>query len=199
VADFEVRRATSADVAELAAVTARAFYDDPLVSWFLPDDKHRLRRSTKWFEVTFKAALQHHEVYTTTGLAGAAVWAPPGTWNVPLRKALPSVPGTIRWLGKGLGRFLRATNALGSNHPTEPHWYLEGLGTDPPWQRQGVGSALMTPVLQRCDREGVPAYLETQKDVNVAYYRHHGFDVVKEIDIPGDGPHLWLMWRRPAG
>ena len=92
--DQSVRRAGTADIEELAAVTARAFYDDPLVSWFLPEDATRLRRSTKWFEVTFKGALKHHEVFTTEDLAGAAVWAPPLGWNVPLRKSLPLLPAS---------------------------------------------------------------------------------------------------------
>jgi GNAT superfamily N-acetyltransferase len=199
VGDFEVRRATGDDIGVLAEVTARAFYDDPLVSWFLPDDEQRLRRSTKWFESTFKGALKHHEVLTTSQLAGAAVWAAPGRWNVPLRQGLPMLAPTIRWLGRGFSRFAKATGALASNHPAEPHWYLEGLGTDPSWQRQGVGAALMAPILDRCDREGMPAYLETQKEANVAYYRHHRFDVVKEIDLPAGGPHMWLMWRSPPG
>jgi GNAT superfamily N-acetyltransferase len=199
VGDFEVRRATVDDVSALAEMTARAFYDDPLVSWFLPDDDDRLHRATKWFAATFKGALKHHEVHTTSQLVGAAVWAAPGEWNVPLRKALPVLPATIRWLGSGFSRFVKATNALAASHPSEPHWYLEGLGTDPPWQRQGVGTALITPILERCDREGLPSYLETQKEANVAYYRRHRFDVVKEIDLPGGGPHMWLMWRPAAG
>ncbi len=55
----------------------------------------------------------------------------------------------------------------------------------------------MKPVLDRCDAEALPAYLETQKPQNVPYYRHHGFEVQKEIDLPKSGPHIWLMWREP--
>jgi ribosomal protein S18 acetylase RimI-like enzyme len=77
-----------------------------------------------------------------------------------------------------------------------PHWYLVLLGCDSAWQRQGHGSALLAPVLQRADEEGVPAYLETQKEDNLPWYRRHGFEVMQEITAPGC-PRMWAMRRDP--
>lgn len=81
-------------------------------------------------------------------------------------------------------------------HPSEPHWYLAVLGTDPQYQGKGVGSALMAPVLQKCDAEGVPAYLESSKESNVPFYQRHGFEVKGEVNVK-NGPTLWPMWRDP--
>ena len=53
----------------------------------------------------------------------------------------------------------------------EPHYYLAILGADPLFQRSGRGQRrARSPMLERCDTEGVPAYLETQKEENLAYY-----------------------------
>ena len=82
--------------------------------------------------------------------------------------------------------------------PEQPHWYLQSIGTDPDFQRRGLASALLTPVLERCDAERMPAYLETLKARNVAIYERFGFRVTGEIDLPLGGPHVWLMWRDPA-
>ena len=79
----------------------------------------------------------------------------------------------------------------------EPHWYLMILGVDPPHQGRGVGGELMQPVLAQCDRDGLPAYLETQKARNVPFYRKHGFEVLRETEAPSGGPHWWLMKRAP--
>jgi ribosomal protein S18 acetylase RimI-like enzyme len=92
---------------------------------------------------------------------------------------------------------LKILNLIESMHPHEPHWYLATLGTAVEQQGKGIGSALMAPVLTHCDREGVPCYLESSKERNVPFYRRHGFEVVKEVQIPGDGPSLWTMWRDP--
>ena len=57
----------------------------------------------------------------------------------------------------------------------------------------------MRPVLVHCDREGLPCYLESSKERNVPFYRRHGFEVVQEVSLPGDGPSIWTMWREPQG
>jgi hypothetical protein len=53
-------------------------------------------------------------------------------------------------------------------------------------------------VFEIADAEGLPCYLETETEVNVAYYRRHGFDVRTEWDLRTDdsvGPHMWGMLR----
>jgi GNAT superfamily N-acetyltransferase len=81
-------------------------------------------------------------------------------------------------------------------HPTEPHYYLAVVGVEPAWQGQGLGSALMQPALQRCDAEGVGAYLEASTRMSRALYERHGFSVIDEVRLP-EGPPLWPMWREP--
>ena len=83
---------------------------------------------------------------------------------------------------------------LAEHTPAEPHWYLQLLATHPDWQRQGVGAALMGSMFERAAAEGLPCYLETETIGNVAYYRHHGFEVRSEWDVP-TGPHMWGMFR----
>ena len=48
----------------------------------------------------------------------------------------------------------------------------------------------------RCDAEGVPAYLESSDPANVPLYERHGFSVTGEVTIV-DGPTIPLMWRDP--
>ena len=82
------------------------------------------------------------------------------------------------------------------SHPPAPHYYLAVLGTDPEAQGRGVGSALMRPVLDACDRDGIPAYLESSKERNIDFYARHGFRVTEEVRMP-KGPPVWPMWRDP--
>ena len=188
------------DIPEATAAFARAFYDDAAMKWFLPDDNKRLGQLTDLYTAILRKTrkIDFYEVYTTDDHAGLAIWAPPGKWEPPTKVMLPLIPKMLRILGLGgASRFMRAMTALKKAHPEEPHWYLAGLGTDPPKQRTGVGKALTASVLARCDRDRLPAYLETQKAENVPYYQQFGFRVTKEIDLPKGGPHLWLMWRDP--
>ena len=86
-----------------------------------------------------------------------------------------------------------------ARHPSLPHYYLGGLGTDPQWQGRGLGSAVLGPVLEICDRDGVPAYLESSKETNIGFYVRHGFEVTDEVSVPDGSVRLWLMWRKPVG
>ena len=81
-------------------------------------------------------------------------------------------------LGRRAGAALQLVRLVESRHPKTPHYYLGGLGTDPEWQGKGLASAVIGPVLDICDREGLPAYLESSKESNVEFYRRHGFEVI---------------------
>jgi GNAT superfamily N-acetyltransferase len=76
------------------------------------------------------------------------------------------------------------------------YWFLQILGVDPGYQGQGFSSRLLKPLLARADREGLPCFLETQAEKNVALYEHFGFRVVEEGIIPGSGIKSWAMLRK---
>jgi ribosomal protein S18 acetylase RimI-like enzyme len=190
----ETRKATTADIAAVSTTLARAFHDDPVMN-FLIKNENRLRRF-------FAAELRHQaipngETWTTPDHLGAAIWAPPKKWRTTNRQMIRMLPATAPCLGARIPRGLRVLGVVEKKHPKEPHYYLATLGTHCDHQGKGVGSALIAPVLDRCDREGIPAYLESSKVENVPFYRRHGFEVTEEVQLPGGGPTLWLMWRNP--
>jgi GNAT superfamily N-acetyltransferase len=196
------RLATRDDIDGIAAAMARAFVDYPAMTYLIPDPKTRAERLPEYFALFLDKVWpgEYGEIRTTDGYAGASLWASPGHWKLPTKSVLRMVPGMLRIAGlRSLMRAMKVLNAAEKLHPKEPHWYLELLGTDPPMQRKGVGAALMQEVLDRCDREGLPAYLETQTFDNVAYYRHHGFEVrdEKTFGKGDDSVTFWFMWREP--
>lgn len=199
VADHPVVPATaSGDVGTLGALLARAFADDPVARFVMPSD----RRRPPGLRSYFQGQLRTHRppvglALTTPERSGAAVWSAPGTLAPSSPWALWAALTSLPWLlGRHTGRALGFLRQVFELRPVEPHWYLAVLGTEPARQRRGIGSALLGPVLARCDAEGVPAYLESSKAANVPFYRRHGFEVTKELRQPGC-PTIWTMGRRP--
>jgi GNAT superfamily N-acetyltransferase len=192
-----VRLAERGDVARLAAVLARAFHDDPLFKWMFRRERTRLARTTRYFAGRVRLLLAQNAVYTTEDGVGAALWARPNQWRDPPFVALRQLAALAPTLGRRMPAAMRGLREVEARHPEAPHWYLAVLGIDPPHQDKGVGSALLAPVLERCDEHRVPAYLETAKQENIAFYTRHGFVVSDELRLP-DGPPVWLMWREPG-
>ena len=83
-------------------------------------------------------------------------------------------------------------------HPKVEHWYLYLLVADPEFQRRGVGAMLLQDRLHEVDAAGVGAYLETQKEDNIAYYRRFGYELVQELHPVEAGPPIYTLWRAGA-
>lgn len=192
------RRATAADVPALAGTLARAFAEDPIARWSCRPDRLRPRMLERFYAIRLRQVLRHDEVWVDPRLDGGALWLPPDRWRTSAAedarlarallhpRLLPRLPLVVHGF-TGIER---------RHPPTPPHWYLAVLGTDPGAQGRGIGSALLRAVLDRCDEDGVGAYLESSKERNVDFYARHGFRVIEVVRLPR-GPQAWLMWRDP--
>ncbi len=193
-----VRPPRDEDVEGLAVVLARAFHDDPVTRWVYRSDRRRPHWSARFFAWQVRRLMRQEVSWTTDdGAGGAALWALPGRWREDARDTVELLRLTLPGVLPRLPRVLRGLGQVEMRHPHEQHLYLAVLGVDPTLQGQGVGSQLIRPGLDLCDRERLPAYLETGKEANLAFYGRHGFDVLDRLDLP-KGPPVWFLWREPA-
>jgi ribosomal protein S18 acetylase RimI-like enzyme len=197
----EARSARNDDVRELSRTLARAFYDDPVMVWLLPDEKPQTAQLYRLF-----ATMTRHHHLARGGvevacdgpdLGAAALWDPPNEWQETRWAQLAMTPTFIRVFGSRSMRGRAVQELMKRVHPEEPHWYLAAIGSDPTVRGQGFGQALMRSRLERCDAEYCPAYLESTKPENVPYYQRFGFTVTRELVLPDGGPTMWAMWRAP--
>ena len=200
-AEVNVRSAQKADVRQLSRVLARAFHDDPVMTWMLP----RAESRTRALPVMFTTMTRRHffagggaEVAQRDGvLGGSTLWDPPGRWRGSRFEELLMLPALF-WAFRGRSAVAQhVQELLHKAHPTEPHWYLAFIGSDPTVRGAGFGQALMRSRLDRCDADGVPAYLENSNPINESYYMRFGFEVSGEIKLPGGCPPIVPMWRSP--
>jgi ribosomal protein S18 acetylase RimI-like enzyme len=178
-------------------VLARAFRDSPLnVAVIGPDPQRRLRANLHGARALLPVAVAGGLVLVARegdATRGLLVATPPFGW--PLRA--PSLRAQLR---RSLGQGLRVTRrwgqvfeALARIHPREPHWYLATLGVDPLAQGRGAGTALLAAWLRSVDADAVPAWLETDRQENIGFYRQAGFEVARRTEILGAS--VWCMGR----
>jgi len=188
----------------LIAALGRAFYDDPLFGYFLPDLVAQSKGLLHYMKAAVADSAPFGEIWVAHAdgkIACGAVWLPPGAYPRGSRREMMTnvraAPAFAR-TGRRIGGALRLLAALDKVHHeiAEPHYYLGILGTDPLYQRSGAGGAALQPVLDRCDTEGLGAYLETQKEENLAYYARHAFELVQKVEVEGLPP-VWTLSRKP--
>ncbi|WSE55766.1 GNAT family N-acetyltransferase [Mycolicibacterium sp. ND9-15] len=200
MADVSVAPAVRQHVRDMSQVLARAFYDDPVMSWMLPDDATRERGLRRMFATMTRQHFLRTEGVEVAGdgrVGAAALWDPPGKWRQTRLQELRMMPAFIRAFGAQVRRGQYMADLMKAQHPEEPHWYLGVIGSDPTVRGTGFGQALMRSRLDRCDATYAPAYLESSNPDNIGYYQRFGFVVTGEIRLPDGGPSLWPMWRDP--
>jgi GNAT superfamily N-acetyltransferase len=195
-----VRRADVEEQDELIAVACRAFWPDPLLGFFSRGLLDEYERMPHFFGADLRQRFGFAETWVADheGRIGAlAMWIPPDELDRPALEEAMMALRASRILLRARHR-VKAARLLLATERVRPEevWYLALLGTDPAAQGRGLATALLAPVLARCDDEGIPAYLETQKASNVAWYARHGFVETGTVELE-DTPKVWLLTRQP--
>jgi GNAT superfamily N-acetyltransferase len=168
---------------------AEAFANDPLLEILAPDPVRRLRLGPQMMSVLIAYGMRYGQVWSNDDASAVAVWLHPeggpmttprmvraGMWRAPFMLGLD-----------GMGRMSKAMSATEGFHKQieGPHWYLMTVGTRTARQGQGLGSQLVEMGTSRADKAGVPCYLETGTDSNIAFYRKRGFEISGQADCYG--------------
>jgi ribosomal protein S18 acetylase RimI-like enzyme len=192
------KRAGPEDLDALTETLVSAFTDDPLFDWIFDIAESRKEQSEYWMRFSLEMGFTRGQVHAASENRTTAIWFPPGLtvfnpfWGGRLANLLKDLVGDrMPEVIGGLSRI------LGDHDEREAHYYLFTLGTHADQQGQGLGSHVMTPVLEECDAERIPARLESSNIKNLSFYRRHGFEVIDEISMGEEGPIIRPMYRPP--
>ncbi len=188
-----------------ARVLTAAFADDVIWKALLPDDAERNRVMPVMRRGVIAYCQRYGIVSTTPDVTGIAAWTKPGHVHPTLWELVRTgflLPRSVMLMSKSSrDRFIRVMKQIEVLHRQlmpQPHWYLWALGVDPSYQGQGIGGSLLKPGMAQAQEAGIPCYLETETEANVAFYCKRGFEVLHEAEFSETGFQLWYM-RKPAG
>ncbi|AZP20349.1 GNAT family N-acetyltransferase [Streptomyces aquilus] len=200
-----IRAAGASDRDLVVRLLDVAFQDDPVSRWVFPGDEYRRATHHQLMAAFTDIVLADGRIDLTEDGTACALWL--------------SVPAEEHAEGEGEGEGegeedgpaqLRASIDPANErielvarltqevHPAgRAHEYLWMIGVSPDRQGEGLGTALIGAVLDRCDREGLPAYLEASNARSRALYERLGFALPDRPLVLPDGPQMWPMWREP--
>ncbi len=171
-----------------------AFASDPVVRWILADTHAYATFWPRIIEAFAGKAFANASAYALEGYAAVALWLPPGVHYDEASMAALVDESAAAAARPDLDGFFGQMDDV---HPTFEHWYLPLTGVDPNWHGRGLGSSLLRHALERCDRDGMPAYLEATSSRGRDLYARHGFNEIGIIQH-GGSPTMWPMLRQPA-
>jgi len=195
---MRVRPANRSDHGAIAATLAAAFASDAVMRFLLADEARRPAQLQRHFAASIPLYAASGAVWVDEARTAAALWVAPGAYPFRLREELSVARARLAVFGRAPRRGIATLRALDRHHPHDPpHWYLDSIGVEPAGQGRGLGSALLEPMLARCDVERRGAYLNASSERSRDLYARHGFAVRSEFRLPFGGPRLWRMWRAP--
>jgi ribosomal protein S18 acetylase RimI-like enzyme len=173
------------------AVITLAFSTDPMARWTFSDPATYLKVWPEVARAFGEKGFAHGAAHLAGGGAAAAMWLPPAVHADTERLTALVEQHAPSEQQADLDRVFAQ---METHHPSEPCWYLPLIGVDPSCQGRGYGSALLRYALEQCDRDGMPAYLESSNPRNIPLYQRHGFEIVGTIQA-GTSPTVVPMLR----
>ena len=198
----ELIRLSKAHIKRASLVLSRAFQNDPVLRWQMPDANKRLANLHYFWELTLRIGIKYGVVYgTSEDLEGVAIWRPPQNVNISywkfVKKGGYKFPFKFGIKTTKRMTFLQAVNdSIRNIYMKVPYWYLDVIAVDPKFQGKGFASMLLKPMLRRVDKQNLPIWLETNLERNVQFYKHYDFTILEEIIIPNTNIVDWFMIRR---
>ncbi|MFF3907417.1 GNAT family N-acetyltransferase [Streptomyces sp. NPDC001848] len=201
-----IRAADGRDRELVVRLLDEAFQDDPVSNWVFPGEEYRRRTHPRLMAAFTDAVLAEGRIDVTEDGTACALWL-----SVPAGDHAEdrSTAGAATEEGDDAVRLREAVDPENERveriarlaaeaHPADrAHEYLWMIGVAPGHQGEGLGTALIQHVLDRCDSEGLPAYLEASSTRSTRLYERLGFAFTgRTLDLP-DGPQMWPMWREP--
>jgi GNAT superfamily N-acetyltransferase len=195
-----IRTADEGDRELVVRLLDEAFQGDPVSGWVFPGEEYRRTTHHKLMAAFTEIVFAEGRIDVTEDGTACALWLSMPAGDHGGDPAEDDGPAHVRAAVDPDNERVELIGRLTSEiHPSgRAHAYLWMIGVAPAHQGEGLGTALITSVLDRCDREGLPAYLEASNARSRTLYERLGFELTGDpLDLPDNGPRMWPMWREP--
>ncbi|MFX0006021.1 MAG: GNAT family N-acetyltransferase [Promethearchaeota archaeon] len=202
----QVQKLHEEQIEEASRVLGRAFQDDPLFAYCIPDPTERKKKCAIHCKWLILLGFLTGEVYSSSNdIEGVAIWHPydikeknveeqPKELLIKLRKVRKELFSDALYLER-VTNFEEIANSFQKECVDFPHWYLTMVGVDSNHQGNGYGSKLIEIRLNKFDNNNLPCYLHTENEKNIKFYEQFGFELIGKIKIPDSNVVFHPMLR----
>ncbi len=135
---------------------------------------------------------EHHQY-------GVSIWTKPLTPDLELKRNAEKKAFIKHYMGnESLSIYTTITSFMSAQTEgliPDDAWYLSILGVTPQFQGKGLGTGLVSGVLQETDKCSTFTYLETFNAASINFYKKLGYEISRRIEEPVTQSPYWILVR----
>lgn len=184
-------KAVYTDKDRVVDILSSSFIDNKSVNYAVKQDKKRLKRIKHLMDYSFDVCWHWGEIYLSENKSAAALIINPLNKKSNLKSILLDIKLVFRSVGlSNIKKVLSRESMIKKSHPKNPYFHLWFLGVDANEQGKGIGSKLLTQIIEESSRRNYPIYIETSTLKNIPFYEKLNFQTYLTVDL---GFTLYLM------
>ncbi len=177
-------RAELKDKNLIADILTKSFKDNKSVNYIVKQDDKREQRLRSLMEYSFDICYHFGDIFLTDDKKGCALVVLPDEKKTTVKSVLLDLKLIFSCIGlSNIGKAMSREGKIKKLQPKELLYYLWFIGVDPGEQHKGIGSSLLTEVINEAKSKQRTICLETSTLTNIPWYEKFGFKIYNELDF----------------
>ncbi|MBI1780678.1 MAG: GNAT family N-acetyltransferase [Sphingobacteriales bacterium] len=186
-------RAGIEDKNRIVEILSNSFDDNKSINYIIPQDVKRKKWIRKLMAYSFDVCYLSGDVFLSGDKKAFALILLPDKKKISLRSVLLDIKLATSVIGlRNVKKAMSREASISKIHPEGFLYYLWFIGVDCSEQGKGIGSKLLTAVIEEGLSQKRIICLETSTLKNLPWYEKHRFKTYKELDF---GYSLYCMKR----
>ncbi len=177
-----MRKANYSDKEKVITILSNSFSDNKSINYIVQNDQKKNERIRYLMEYSFELCMISGEVYISDDESGCALVQYFDRKKTNLKTVLLDLKLILKSVGiPNVPKVLKRESTIKKNYPDKNIAYLWFIGVGPEKQGRGVGSDMLTRIVEQNKKKGRDIYLETSTQRNLPWYKKNSFKIYNEI------------------
>lgn len=186
--------ANYSDKKRVVEILSKSFNTNQSVNYIVHQDEKRLNRIKALMHYSFEVCFSFGKVFLSDDKTACALILFPDQKRTTLKSILLDIRLIFSCVGlRNIKKALTRESKIKRLQSDELMYYLWFIGVDPSCQKTGVGTKLLTEVIEDSEVKKRSIYLETSTLANLPWYKKFNFTIYNELDL---GYKLFFLKRK---
>ncbi len=165
-------------------ILTASFIDNKSVNYIIQQDNKKHQRMRALMDYSFEICSLFGKVFLSDDRNACVMLIYPGRKQTTLKSVWLDIKLIFTCIGiANLFKAMARESKIKKIHPKERMCYLWFIGVDPISHGLGIGSKLLNEIIQECEKEERPIFLETSTMKNLPWYKKFGFEAYNELNL----------------